>query len=312
MARRRKGRPIDGVLVLDKPSGCTSNAALQSARRSFFAAKAGHTGSLDPLATGVLPLCFGEATKFSQFLLDADKEYLSTFVLGVSTTTGDAEGDELSNQDASGIDAQSVESGISRFRGSLEQVPSMYSAIKHQGTPLYRLAREGVEVEREARPVEVYAFEMLEFRSGYRAEVDVRIRCSKGTYVRSLAEDLGHYLGVGGHVSALRRTAAGPFTLDDAVTLDRIEQLAEERSYAELNDLLLPIDSGLTSIPVVRVPEASAHYLLQGQPVLIPNAPTQGLVRARLDSGEFLGVGEIIDDGRMAPRRLVAAKSPHL
>ena len=208
---RRKGRPVDGVLLLNKPSGMTSNHALQRAKRLFFVEKAGHTGSLDPLATGVLPLCFGEATKFSQFLLDADKRYRSTFVLGVTMSTSDADGEVIAQKSAADIDLAQVEAALEHFKGDILQVPPMYSALKHQGQPLYKMARQGIEVERAPRPVTIYALEILAFRAGEQAEVDVDIRCSKGTYIRSIAEDLGFSLGVGSHVKTLHRSAAGLF-----------------------------------------------------------------------------------------------------
>ncbi|MBP6699907.1 MAG: tRNA pseudouridine(55) synthase TruB, partial [Halioglobus sp.] len=191
MARQRRGRPLDGILVLDKPAGVSSNRALQMVKRLYGAAKAGHTGSLDPLATGVLPLCFGEATKFSQFLLDADKAYESTFVLGVATATGDAEGEVLETLDAAAVTAADVAAALASFRGEIEQVPSMYSALKHHGQPLYKLARRGEEVERKARRVVIRQLELRAFRGGALPEVDVYLECSKGTYVRSIAEDLG-------------------------------------------------------------------------------------------------------------------------
>ncbi len=316
MARRRKGRPVDGVLVLDKPAGMTSNACLQRAKNALYAAKAGHTGSLDPLATGVLPLCFGEATKLSRFLLDADKSYTSTFVLGVVTATGDADGEILKSSDASAITLQQLEQALVGFRGEIEQIPSMYSAIKHQGTPLYRLARAGVEVERKVRRVNIYSLELLDFKAGGKAELSVSVRCSKGTYVRSLAEDLGHTLGCGAHVAALRRTQSGPFGIDQCVSLEQLEELAAERQFETLNGLLLPVDSGLVGMPTVVLPEDSSFYLRQGQPVLAPNMPTAGMVRIVEDTGEFLGVGEITDDGMLAPRRLMvtngASKAAHL
>ena len=221
MARRRRGRPVNGILVLDKPLGMSSNQALQTAKRLYFAAKAGHTGSLDPLATGVLPLCFGEATKFSQYLLDADKAYESTFVLGTATDTGDAEGQVLETTDASGISEADVSAALDRFRGEIEQVPSMFSAIKHNGQPLYKLARQGKEVERKSRRVVIKQLELRDFRTGggqqgTAPEVDVYLECSKGTYVRSIAEDLGKVLGCGAFVSALPESdfaseAAGSF-----------------------------------------------------------------------------------------------------
>ena len=308
MARRRRGRPVDGILVLDKPRGVSSNQALQTAKRLFFAAKAGHTGSLDPLASGVLPLCFGEATKFSQYLLDADKAYESTFTLGVATTTGDAEGEVLATSDASGIGAADLDSALAAFRGEIEQVPSMYSAIKQGGQPLYKLARQGQEVERKSRLVVIKHLEVRAFRTGQRPEVDVYLECSKGTYVRSIAEDLGRALGCGAHVSALRRTQAGPFGIADSVSLATLEALKANDELAKMDALLLPPDSALCGLPLVRLSESGGFYMRQGQPVQVPNAPCDGMVRVALESGEFLGVGEILDDGRVAPRRLVVSR----
>lgn len=305
MARRRKGRPVDGILVLDKPLGESSNHALQKAKRLYFAAKAGHTGSLDPLATGVLPLCFGEATKFSQYLLDADKTYESTFVLGTRRDTGDAEGQILAQMDASAISQSDVATALKAFEGTIEQVPSMFSAIKQNGQPLYKLARKGVEVERKARRVTIRSLQLLAFRAGKAPEVDVRLECSKGTYVRSLAEDLGSALECGGYVSALRRTAAGPFSLENSVTLETLEALKANEKLADMDALLAPADAALGALPLVRLTESGGFYLRQGQPVMVPNAPCDGIVRVALETGEFLGVGEVLDDGRIAPRRLI-------
>ena len=308
MARRRKGRQVDGILVLDKPLGVSSNHALQTVKRLFFAAKAGHTGSLDPLATGVLPLCFGEATKFSQFLLDADKAYTSTFILGAETDTGDSEGSIVASSDASHISAADIEQVLPRFRGDIEQVPPMYSALKQNGQPLYKLARAGVEVERKSRPVHISELDVLAFRAGKQAQVDVHIGCSKGTYVRTLAEDIGKALGCGAHVGALRRTRAGPFTLDNAVSLPVLEGLQQNDTYSEMDALLLPQDAALGNLPMVQLTESGGFYIRQGQPVLVPNSPCSGMVRVGLESGEFLGIGEILDDGRVAPRRLVVSR----
>ena len=305
MGRRRHGRPLDGILVLDKPPGLTSNRALQMAKRLYGAAKAGHTGSLDPLATGVLPLCFGEATKFSQYLLDADKAYTSSFVLGVATATGDAEGEVLATQDASGVTRDHIERALESFRGEIDQVPSMFSAIKHDGKPLYKLAREGREVERKARHVVIKQLELRAFRPGKKAEVDIYLECSKGTYVRSIAEDLGKALGCGAHVSALRRTRAGPFEIADSVTLNTLEALKSNEQVAAMDKLLLPADTALGGLPLVKLSESGGFYLRQGQPVQVPNAPCNGMVRVALETGEFLGIGEILDDGRVAPRRLI-------
>ena len=305
MARKRRGRPLNGILVLDKPAGVSSNHALQSAKRLFFAAKAGHTGSLDPLATGVLPLCFGEATKFSQYLLDADKAYESTIVLGSATDTGDAEGEVLKECDASSVTEAAVREALTAFEGEIEQVPSMYSAIKQDGQPLYKLARQGVEVERKARRVVIRTLELRAFRPGPRAEVDIYLECSKGTYVRSLAEDLGAALHVGGHVSVLRRTKAGPFGIEDSVSMSTLEGLKAGGEHQQMDQLLKPADAALDALPLVRLSESGGYYMRQGQPVMVPNAPCDGIVRVALETGEFLGVGEILDDGRVAPRRLI-------
>ena len=291
--------------MLDKPPGLTSNRALQMAKRLYGAAKAGHTGSLDPLATGVLPLCFGEATKFSQYLLDADKAYTSSFVLGVATATGDAEGEVLATQDASGVTRDDIERALESFRGEIDQVPSMFSAIKHDGKPLYKLAREGREVERKARRVVIKQLELRAFRPGKKAEVDIYLECSKGTYVRSIAEDLGKALGCGAHVGALRRTRAGPFEIADSVTLNTLEALKSNEQVAAMDKLLLPADTALGGLPLVKLSESGGFYLRQGQPVQVPNAPCNGMVRVALETGEFLGIGEILDDGRVAPRRLI-------
>lgn len=304
MARRRRGRAVNGVLVLDKPMGLTSNAALQICKRLFDAVKAGHTGSLDPLATGVLPLCFGEATKFSQFVLDADKAYTSTFVLGVGTDTLDVEGQITARADASILDEGAVKSAISALTGDIEQVPPMYSALKRNGQPLYKLARQGVEVERPSRRVSIKAFECLAFRPGAAAEVDVAVHCSKGTYIRSLAEALGEKMGLPAHVSALRRTLAGPYVLQESISLKRLEEIAAT-GIEGLDDCLCPMDGSLQALPAVSLVESSAFYLQRGQPVLVPNAPTNGTLRLYTADQRFLGIGEVLDDGRVAPRRLV-------
>ena len=310
MGRRPKwGRQVDGVLLLNKPAGISANDALQKAKRLFFANRAGHTGALDPLATGVLPICFGEATKFSQYLLDADKRYRSTFCFGMTTETGDADGNVVATSDASGLTEQQVRDAMAAFRGTIRQIPSMYSALKHKGQPLYKLARQGIEVEREAREVEIYSYELLKFVPGPNPRAEVEVHCSKGTYVRSLAEDLGKALGVGAFVEKLHRSAAGPYVEEDSVTL---EELAEERGegLAEVLDHhLLPMDSPASGLPKMTLDDDSGYYLRQGQPVMDLQVYRLGdegdMVRLFLESGEFLGVGEITDDGRVAPRRLV-------
>ena len=305
MARRRRGRSVNGVLVLDKPLGCSSNHALQNMKRLYGAAKAGHTGSLDPLATGVLPICFGEATKFSQYLLDADKAYESTFVLGTATDTGDAEGVVVAERDASACSEAAVVAALQTFEGEIEQIPSMYSAIKQDGQPLYKLARKGLQVERKPRTVVIKQLQLRAFRGGEKPEVEIYLECTKGTYVRSLAEDLGQVLGCGAFVSQLRRTRAGPFGLENSVSPSTLEALKEGDAAQQLDQFLLPTDAALGALPLVALSESGGFYLRQGQPVMVPNAPRDGIVRVALESGEFLGVAEILDDGRVAPRRLI-------
>lgn len=311
--RKQRGRPVKGILVLNKPAGITSNAALQRAKYLFYAAKAGHTGSLDPLATGVLPVCFGEATKFTQFLLDADKGYRSTFRLGVATKTGDADGEIVKEQDAIGITQQQVEAVIANYRGDILQIPSMYSALKKDGQPLYKLAREGIEVEREARPVTIYHYELIEFRPGMHPEVDVHIRCSKGTYVRTLAEDLGRDLGCGAHVAKLHRTEVAGFTDNDAVALHELEKLREGVRGEDLDYLLKPVDRAVDHLMAVELDSSTAWHLRRGQPVMAQQAyrdAVEGdIVRIFEDDGLFLGVGEVLEDGRLAPRRLVVEQA---
>lgn len=302
--RRNPGRSVTGILLLDKPLGLTSNDALQRVKRYYHAAKAGHTGSLDPLATGLLPCCLGDATKFSAFLLDADKRYRVRVRLGVTTTTADAEGEVLETAPVEDIDAERISDVLHDFRGGIDQLPPMYSALKHQGQRLYKLARQGLEVERQPRRIEIHALELV---SCDLPEIELDVHCSKGTYVRTLAEDIGRALGCGGHVSALRRTGVGPYLESDApfITLDTIATLAEEKPARALDDLLLPLDSALGHWPTVRLSEDAAFYLRQGQAVLIPQAPTEGLVRLYDPSERFIGVGTILEDGKVQPKRLI-------
>ena len=287
---------------MDKPAGISSNHVVQQAKRLFGAQKVGHTGSLDPLATGVLPLCFGEATKFSQYLLDADKKYWAHVRLGITTETGDADGEVIAQADASSVTPAQAVAALETFVGEIEQIPSMYSALKHQGQPLYKLARKGIEVERAPRQVSIYSAELLQFSE---ASIELRVHCSKGTYIRSLAEDLGAALGCGAHVSALRRLAAGPYEEGQATTL---AELCETNDMQEMDALLLPVSSAVDSWPAVRLHEDTAHYVRQGQPVQVAHAPTDGWVQIfeLAEEDRFLGVGEILTDGRVAPRRLVA------
>lgn len=320
---KKKGRPVDGVLLLNKPTGMTSNRALQIAKRLFFVEKAGHTGSLDPLATGVLPLCFGEATKFSQFLLDADKGYRSTFRLGLRTTTSDADGEPLEEINTESITQEQVARELQQFVGDILQVPSMFSALKHQGQPLYKMARQGIEIERQPRPVTVYRIDLLDFRGGAAAEVDVDIRCSKGTYIRSIAEDLGFALGCGAHVKVLHRSSAGLFDEEQTVSIASLEAAYEQGGYAALDAHLLSADAPVARLPAIYLPESSAYYFRLGNPVMDPQVYRLGdqgdIVRVfSLATGEeqtsnvspeqalFLGLGELTEDGRVAPKRIIA------
>ena len=310
MARRRnRGRSVNGIFLLNKPLDRSSNQALQRVKNLFDANKAGHTGALDPLATGVLPICLGEATKFSQFLLDSDKHYRSTFVLGVATETGDCDGDILSEADASTLTQKQIESAIEAFRGEIQQIPSMYSALKHNGQPLYKLARQGIEVERQARTINIYKYEIVDFRPGPRAELDVEVHVSKGTYVRTLAEDLGAALGCGAHVSALHRHIAGPFTEQETITLPELEKLRESCEAPELDYLLKPMDIAVADRMAVELSEIVAGYFQLGQEVMSTQAFRNGqegdIVRVFREGGTFLGVGTVTEEGKVAPKRLV-------
>lgn len=303
--RTRRGRDVDGVLVLDKPGGMSSNDAVQRAKRLFKARKVGHTGSLDPLATGVLPLCFGEATKFSQFLLESDKKYWARIKLGVRTDSGDADGQVIGTSPVVGITRERIEAVLEKYRGEIEQVPSMFSAVKHHGQPLYKLARQGIEVERASRRVVIHANELTRLEGD---EFELEIHCSKGTYVRTLAEEIGDGLGCGGHVVALRRRKAGPYGEAELVTFEALEAALQAGGFAAIDAMLLPIASAVRDWPTVKLSESTAYYVRQGQPVIVAHAPARGWVRLTQGcDGEFMGVGEILDDGRVAPRRLMSA-----
>ncbi len=299
---KRQGRVIHGILLLDKPVGLRSNAALQRVKRLFHARKAGHTGNLDRLASGLLPLCFGEATKLSGFLLDADKRYQTAFKLGVVTTTGDAEGEVLETRTVHPLRLTQIQEVLRRFTGSIEQTPPMFSAIKHQGQRLYKLAHQGIWVERKARPVVIHELKLL----GYEGDrLEVYISCSKGTYIRTLAEDIGAALGCGAHVSALRRFGVGPYEVKDALDLEALEALAQG-GFEPLDAKLLAADSVLVNKPDILLSSNEvSYYLCQGHAVVVPHAPTHGLVRIYNAKRQFLGVGEVLEDGRIAPRRLV-------
>ncbi len=304
---RRPRRPVDGLLILDKPAGVTSNQILQWVKHRYQADKAGHTGSLDPLATGVLPICLGEATKFSHFLLEADKVYHTRLRLGQKTTTADAEGEVIEERPVPALAAVDLERVLDGFRGDILQVPSMFSALKQDGKPLYELARQGIEVAREARPVTIHSLVLDVLEPPF---AELTVSCSKGTYIRNLVEDIGEALGCGAHVVSLRRLAAGSFSLDQAVTREQIAE-AEPAGFTALDAFLLPSWQGLTHLPRVELSENSAYYLRHGNPVRASGLPRDGghvLVFQRDNAGgeaEFLGLGVVDDDGLLAPKRLL-------
>lgn len=311
---RIKRRPVDGVLLFDKPIGYSSNQALQRVKYLFRAEKAGHTGSLDPLATGLLPLCFGQATKVSGMLLDADKTYVATGRLGVRTTTGDAEGEifnQASSEAISAVTAEYLQQAMSSFEGDIMQVPPMYSALKHDGKRLYDLARRGVVVQREPRAVRIHKLKLVDFSL---PDFTIEVSCSKGTYIRTLIEEIGQAVGCGAHVIALRRTAIAGFADGRMVGMDEIEKLvaaeANPDSPTGLDRLLEPIDVALGHLPVVELSRDSAFYLQRGQPVQAHNPDAVGKVRIYQESPrQLIGIGEMLDDGRVAPKRLFSGRS---
>ncbi|MEE8264874.1 MAG: tRNA pseudouridine(55) synthase TruB [Acidiferrobacterales bacterium] len=293
---------VNGILLLDKPPSMTSNRALQAAKLIFRARKAGHTGSLDPIATGLLPLCFGEATKVSQFLLNADKRYRTVFKLGESTETFDSEGRVVERRPVA-VDRRAIDRALREFEGDIEQLPPMYSAIKRGGKSLYKLARKGIEVEREPRQVSIHDIKCLTLHTD---RLELEIHCSKGTYIRALAHDLGQALGCGAHVESLRRLAVGELSVDDAVGL---EELKAAESQEARERLLLPVDVALSSLPDVHLTPLAAHYLCRGQPVSVKHSHQPGWVRLYADGSRFLGMGQVLDDGRVAPRRLLLGRT---
>jgi tRNA pseudouridine55 synthase len=302
MMARVERRSLDGILLLDKPMGLSSNAALQKVRYLLRAKKGGHTGSLDPLATGLLPLCFGEATKVSGFLLDADKRYRVKIRLGTTTSTGDGEGEVLETRAFEHITQTDVEQALERFRGEIQQIPPMHSALKHQGQRLYKLARQGVEVERPPRTVTIHELTLLAVQPGV---VELDVHCSKGTYVRTLAEDLGEVLGTGGHVEALRRTGLGPFDAERMLTLSQLEAMVTEGAPLEAE--LLPVDSALADWPEISLGADAAFYFSQGQAVFVPQTPIADWLRVYGPGRRFIGMARIQYDGRVAPKRLLSS-----
>ncbi|WP_447554285.1 tRNA pseudouridine(55) synthase TruB [Vreelandella sp. EE22] len=301
MARRRRGLPINGVLLLDKPKGVSSNHALQRVRRLFEAQKAGHTGTLDPMATGLLPICLGEATKFSAHLLEADKMYRTRVELGVITDTGDAEGSVIERREVPSLTEEDVEDAIARFRGEIDQVPPMYSALKHQGKKLYELAREGKQVERAARRVSVYDARLLAFEG---TAFELEVSCSKGTYIRTLAEDIGLALGCGAHISQLRRLRTGPFAGDAMWTLEALEALADQPTRAAK---LMPVDVLVDHLPSLSVDDTAHGRLSHGQSAVLETGVLGLDDIARLYYAEsFIGLGVVKGAQEVAPKRLLS------
>ncbi len=302
MARRRRGLPIDGVLLLDKPKGMSSNYALQKARRLYQAQKAGHTGTLDPMATGLLPVCFGEATKFSSHLLEADKVYRARIKFGQVTDTGDAEGTVIREREIPELAQAELDAVLDRFRGEIDQVPPMYSALKHQGRPLYELARQGIEIERAVRRVTIYNMALLARHSD---GIEIEVAVSKGTYIRSLAEDIGEALGCGAHLTALRRLKTGPFTGDAMLDFERLEALADQQAR---EGVLLPVDILLDHLPRLDITAEMARMILRGQQAETTTGSLEvdSLARVYQDQ-QLLGLVRIAAEGVIAPRRLLSS-----
>ena len=312
---KRKGRSLNGILLLDKPRGPTSNNVLQQVKRLFNAAKAGHTGSLDPLATGMLPICFGDATKVSNFLLDADKRYIARCQLGIKTDSADADGVVIQQTANFNVSLDDIQPVLSEYTGEIEQIPPMHSAIKQDGVPLYKLAHKGQTVDRDSRKVTVHELNLVDFQQD---TLEIDALCSKGTYIRALVEDIGDSLGCGAHVTALRRLQVGPFgsnlngvdlspsgsKMHRMYTLDELNAM-KEQGVSALDQCLLPIEDALVHLPEVALSEEAARYISQGQAVFVPKINYTGYVRLFLPSNQFLGIGTVLDDGRIAPKRLM-------
>lgn len=313
MAKRRKGLPIDGIIVLDKPLGMSSNKALQIVKRTLNAQKAGHTGALDPAASGVLPICLGEATKFSQFLLDADKVYLTEATYGQKTDTADADGEVIETMDASALGKEQLLTVLPTLMGEIEQVPPMYSALKRDGVPLYKLARQGTEVERKARRVSIHELQMQSFTEGELPRASYRVACSKGTYIRTLMEDLAQAAGNIAHVTMLRRIQAGAFDESQMLTLDDLQTICEEHESLDarlqvLGERFLPADAGIEHIPACEIDVQGAERLRMGQKIPAPKGVSNGLIRVKLGVA-FIGLAEV-SHNCLQPKRMVV-EHPH-
>ncbi len=297
MAKQPKGRRIDGIVVLDKPGGMSSNQLLQKVKRLYDAEKAGHTGSLDPLATGVLPICLGEATKVSQYLLDADKGYVAQVLLGTATTTGDSQGESTGSLPVPELDQAAVEAVLAAFVGDIEQEPPAYSALKQDGVPLYKLARAGKEIRSKLRTISIYSIRLLEWQSPV---LLIEVYCSKGTYIRTLAEDIGRSIGCGAHITALRRCKAGPFTLAVAHTLESLQEMP----MAALDALLIPADEAIANLPRFAIDDEQRRRLRQGQTVHVADGPQKQPLRVYCGA-EFIGIASITPEGGLQAVRLM-------
>ena len=301
--RRNRGRSINGIVILDKATGLSSNAALQQVKKLYEANKAGHTGSLDPLATGVLPLCLGEATKVSQFLLNSDKRYRTKIKLGVRTDSGDKTGKVIQSIADFSVSEAGIEKELDAFRGEIEQLPPMHSALKVDGVPLYKMARKGIEIRREKRKVTIYEINLLNIAEDV---IELDITCSKGTYIRTIADDLGQALGCGANIIELRRTEAGVFREEDCKDLEALSELKVQGGLEFIDEQLIPMDQAIVELPEVNLPTVTASHLKNGQAVIVRHLPEEGLVRL-YEEEQFIGIGCIDDDGKVAPRRLIVS-----
>ncbi len=299
---RRKGNVVDGILLLDKPLGISSNRALQKIRYLFNAKKAGHTGNLDPLATGVLPICFGQASKVTAFLLDANKRYTCTAQLGATTTTGDKEGEVLQTREIPTLSEQQILAVLDQFKGEIQQIPPMHSALKHNGQPLYKLARKGIEVKRKARTIKILELNLIEHKNN---RITLDVLCSKGTYIRTLAQDIGEQLGCGAHLSQLRRTEVEPFDCTKLYTIEEIELLLLEHSENTLLNTLLPIDSALIKHPRMTLSDDETKRIQNGLKVARKDIPDASMIRLYQKNGVFLGIGRHASDHQLAAKRLM-------
>lgn len=301
MSRNRKGRVVNGIILLDKATGISSNKALQQVKHLFNAQKAGHTGSLDPLASGMLPICLGEATKFSHYLLESNKQYQVVARLGIRTNTGDAEGEVIKTSPVKSLTQAEFENLLEKFRGEQKQIPSMFSALKHQGQPLYKLARQGIEIERQARSITIYNLQLLNLTQ---ASFELIVDCSKGTYIRNLIDDIGETLGCGAHVIVLRRLKVHDYPIKQMVTYQQLLE-AHSSGESEIDKFLLPIDTAISHLPLLEIADELASHIRRGQSISVSHSLANGLARLVTNSKQFIGIVELQDNGKVAPKRLV-------